>query len=87
LRGIQYRPVVLGDGLKQHAWGDSGKPQFGENRACLVSAADHGNSAKNRNFKKLTTNTCILDDFRYKNHQKQPVGHVKVVFLPPKQPL
>ena len=65
--GFQCRPVVLGDGLKQNAWGGSGKPKFAENKACLASAADHGNSIKNRYFMELATNIRILDDFRYKN--------------------
>jgi hypothetical protein len=82
--GFQCRPVVLGDGLKQNAWGDSGKPKFVANRACLASAADYENSAKDRNFVKMATNTCILDDFRHKIHQKQPVGRLKLVFLTPK---
>ena len=66
--GFQCRPVVLGDGLKQNAWGGSGKPKFGENRACLASAADHENLVKNRYFTKLATNKYILDDFRHKRH-------------------
>jgi hypothetical protein len=85
--GFQCRPVVLGDGLKQNAWGGSGKPKFGENRDCLATAADHENLVKDRYFMKLATNTCILDDFRHKSHQKQSVDHLKVVFLTPKRPL
>jgi hypothetical protein len=79
LRGIQYRPVVLGDGLKQNAWGGSGRPKFVANRTCLASAADHEKSVDNRNFTKSATNTCILDDFRHKNHQKQSVDHLKMM--------
>ena len=85
--GFQCRPVKLGDGLKQCAWGGSSKPKFLANRACLASAADLENSIKNRYFMELATNICILDDFRCKSHQKQPVDHLKVVFLTPKQPL
>jgi hypothetical protein len=84
--GFQCRPVVLGDGLKQNVWGGSGKPKFVANRACLVSAANHENSVKDRYFVKMATNTCILDDFRYKNHQKQPVGHLNMVFFNEKAP-
>jgi hypothetical protein len=75
---------VVGDGLKQNVWGGSGKPKFGKNRACLALIADHGNSVKDRYFVKMATNTCILDDFQYKSHQKQPVDHIKVVILTPK---
>jgi hypothetical protein len=82
--GFQCRPVVLGDGLKQNAWGGSGKPKIVVNGACLASAVDHQTRSKNRNFMKLTTNTSILDDFRHKSHQKQSVDHLKVVFLTPK---
>jgi hypothetical protein len=85
--GFQCRPVKLGDGLKRCAWGGSSKPKFVENRACLASAGDHKKSVKNRYFMEMTTNVYILDDFRHKSHQKQPVDHVKVVFLTPKQPL
>jgi hypothetical protein len=82
--GFQCRPVVLGDGLKQNVWGGSGKPKFTKNKACLASAADHVNSVENRYSVKMATNTCILDDFRHKSHQKQPVDRLKVVFLTPK---
>lgn len=85
--GFQFRPVVLGDGLKQNVWGGSGKPKFVENRACLASAANQENSVKDRYFVKTATNTCILDDFRHKSHQKQSFNHLKVVFLTPNQPL
>jgi hypothetical protein len=63
MRGISVPPGGVGDGLKQNAWGGSGKPKFAENRACLASAADHENSVTNRNFMILATNMCILDDF------------------------
>ncbi len=61
--------LAVGGGLKQNVWGGSGKLNLVENATCLASAADHENSIKNRNFVKLTTNTCILDDFKYKNHK------------------
>jgi hypothetical protein len=51
--GIQYRPVVLGDGLKQNAWGGSGKPKIVVNGACLASAADHENSVKKPLFHEI----------------------------------
>jgi hypothetical protein len=54
---------MLGDGLKQNAWGGSGKPKFVKKSACLVSAADNENPVKNRYLKKLATNMCILDEF------------------------
>jgi hypothetical protein len=64
--GFQCRPVVLGDGLKQNAWGGSGKPKIVVNGACLASAGDHKKSVKNRYFVKMATNKCILDYFDIK---------------------
>lgn len=78
---------ALGGYLKLNVWGGSGKPKFGKNRACLALVADHGNSVKDRYFVKLATNTCILDDFRHKSHQKQPIDRLKVAFLTSNQPL
>jgi hypothetical protein len=63
MRGISVPPGGVGDGLKQNVWGDSGKPKFTKNKACLASAADHENPVTNRNFTNLATNECILDDF------------------------
>ena len=71
--GISVPPdatfVAVGDGLKQNVWGGSGMSYLVKNATCLVSAVDHENSVKNRNFVKLTANECILDDFRCKSHQ------------------
>jgi hypothetical protein len=82
--GYQYRPVKLGDGLKQNAWGGSGKPQIVVNGACWHRLPIMKTRSKNRYFTKLATNAYILVDFRHKSHQKQSVDHLKVVFLTPK---
>jgi hypothetical protein len=48
----------------------------------LGIGCDHENSVKNHYFMKMTTNECILDDFRHKSYQKQSVESLKVAFRP-----
>jgi hypothetical protein len=87
MRGISVPPGGVGRRPQTKCLGRLRQAKTQGKQSLLGIGCDHENSVKNHYFMKMTTNKCILDDFRHKNYQKQSVESLKVVFLTPKRPL